>query len=240
MQQRHRGAAPEDARLFGAEAAVRLRRAASEIVWLLDRGYPTAPAVQFVGGHHQIEARQRLALSRSVCSRAQRQARLARALQPSELSGTTLRVDGFNIVIALEVALSGGVVIEGFDTCMRDLAGLRGSYHLVEETAPAIQHVGEYAVRRGVRRLEWLLDAPVSNSGRLRAEILRLAGAWPLECEVNLVPNPDKVLVHEDCVVTSDAAILDRCGRWANLASWIVQAEVPQAWKLIVAGCEND
>ena len=46
----------------------------------------------------------------------------------------TLLVDGFNLIITIEVALSGGLVLDCADGTVRDLAGLRGSYHPVDET----------------------------------------------------------------------------------------------------------
>lgn len=56
----HRGADPDDRRLFGPEALPRLRAAVEEVSWLLGRGYPMRLAVETVGDHHQLEARQRL------------------------------------------------------------------------------------------------------------------------------------------------------------------------------------
>jgi hypothetical protein len=232
MGQKHRGPGPDDARLFGDSALGRLRTAAAEVVWLLDKGYPLAPAVQFVGGHHQLQARQRMALSRSVCSTAQRLARGTRRMKPEELRGERMALDGLNVVIALEVALSGGVLLQGLDGTLRDLAGLRGSYHLVQETEEAVRLIGTTAAALGLRRLDWYLDAPVSNSGRLRGLILQHARQWPFACSAELVPNPDHVLIDDDVVATSDSAILDRCARWVNLGAWIVEENVPRAWRV--------
>jgi hypothetical protein len=70
----------------------------------------------------------------------------------------------------------------------------------------------------------WFLDKPVSNSGRLAHTLRELAAAkgWPWRVE--LFNNPDQVLARTQAiVVTSDSAILDRCARWCNLASWWVR-----------------
>lgn len=231
-RRQHRGAAPEDARLFGPRQQPVLRSAAQEIVWLLDRGYRMEPAVEFVGGHHQLEARQRHALSRSLCSTAQHSDRMCRAIPAGALAGRTLSIDGFNIVIAVEVALSKGILLEGMDGGVRDMAGLRGSYHLVHETLTAIDVVGGVLAELRVGSTRWLLDAPVSNSGRLRAAILEHASHWPFACTVELVPNPDPLLYGVDGVATCDAAILDRCLGWFNLAGYAVRQRVPDAWRV--------
>ncbi|WCJ60623.1 DUF5616 domain-containing protein [Fontisphaera persica] len=51
---------------------------------------------------------------------------------------------------------------------------------------------------------------------------------WPWEVE--LVMNPDHVLARtENVVATADSAVLDRCGRWVNLAGWIIEHHAPMA-----------
>src|SRR2546423_1525460 len=124
-RQRHRGAHPEDLRLFDRSQLKRMRAAAEEIVFLLGRGYPMATAVDLVGNHHQLEARQRLALQRMLCSSEQRTRRAARALERTAATGRMLLVDGFNLIITIEVALSGGLILDCADGTVRDLAGLR-------------------------------------------------------------------------------------------------------------------
>ena len=228
-QTQHRGPHPDDARLFGPETLPRLRRAAEEAAWLLDRGYSMATALMAVGNHHQLELRQRIALSRGCCTKVERLARQARALAPEQLTGMQLHIDGFNLIIALEVALGGGLLVEGRDGCLRDLAGLRGSYHLVAETQAAVTQIGQTLATLGVSGARFYLDAAVSNSGRLRGLILEQAAAWPLPVAVELVPNADPTLAMLGGVVSADAAILDACSSWTNLAAWIVARAVPEA-----------
>src|SRR3954470_12015863 len=170
-RQRHRGAHPEDVRLFDRTQLKRLKPAAEEIVWLLGRGYPLHTAVEVVGNHHQLEARQRLALQRMLCSPDQRGKRAAKAIERTDARGRTLLVDGFNLIITIEVALSGGLVLDCADATVRDLAGLRGSYHPVDETDGALELIGRELGALGPAHVRFFLDAPVCNSGRLRARI---------------------------------------------------------------------
>lgn len=209
-----------------------MRVAAGEVAWLLTRGYPLSTALSTVGDHHQLEARQRLALQRVCCSDAARAARLARAGSPARVAGAQLRVDGFNLLVTLEVALGGGVLIVGRDRALRDLAGMRGSYHPVDETDRALELVGRTFAELGVAGADFYLDAAVSNSGRLRARILERSAAWACPVRVELVPDPDPILSRCDAVVTADAAILDACLGWFNLAAWIVGAHVTSAWNV--------
>ncbi len=217
----HRGRAPEDEALFAEPMRPRLRAAADEAIWLLGRKYSLDSAVAFVGGHHQLATRQRLFLKRAVCSEEQRRARAER--RRDALSGTVVRVDGFNLLITLEVALSGGLVFTGYDGALRDLAGLRGSYHLVDATDRAIDLALDALEALSPQRVELYLDEPVSNSGRLRARIEERAAGRPFETMAALDPNPDARLDGAEDVVSADALVLDRCRSWLPIASAVVR-----------------
>lgn len=225
---RHRGPHPEDARLFAPAGLPRLRAAGEELAYLLGRGYPIESALGVVGNHHQLDARQRLALQRTQCGDAVLAARLARRLEHGSLRGQPLLVDGFNLVITLEVALSGGLLLEGREGALRDLAGLRGSYRLVQETEQALALVDAALGELAVSATRVLLDAPVSNSGRLRQRLLAVVRAVPIEVE--LLPDPDAALAGAERVVSADGVVLDACRSWFNLAAWIVARRVPGAW----------
>jgi hypothetical protein len=207
-----------------------LRIASSELEWLLERGYPLPSSLVLVGNHHNLDSRQRLALQRSCCAESQQRDRKSRALGRDAVRGQVLHLDGFNVVVTLEVALGGGVVLRGSDGCLRDLAGLRGSYHLVDETSQVIEHMGVVLSELQPASCEVLLDSPVSNSGRLRALLQEQAKAWPFPTSVELVNDPDPVLAKRSGVASSDSMILDRCGAWANLTAWVVESRIPKAW----------
>ena len=139
-------------------------------------------------------------------------------------------IDGYNLLTTIETALGGGVVLLGRDGCARDIAGVHGTWRRVAETEPALRKIGERLHQLGVARCRWLLDRPVSNSGRLRAYVLDVAKqhGWPWEVEV--VMNPDTELVRSESVVASaDREVLDACGRWFELASAVV-ASCSGAW----------
>ena len=230
-RQHHRGPHPEDLRLFDRSQLKRMRAAAEEIVFLLGRGYPSATAVDVVGNHHQLEARQRLALGRMLCSPEQRARRAARAIERTDAVGRTLLIDGFNLIITIEVALSGGLVLDCIDGTVRDLAGLRGSYHPVEETDGALDLIGRELASLSPAGARIFLDAPVSNSGRLRARILDFSHRWPFPVDAEVVPNPDAILARAENAVSSDSSILDRCVSWLNLGRFIVDRHLPHAWR---------
>jgi hypothetical protein len=227
---RHRGLHPDDPVLFAPEALPRLRAATQELSWLLGRGYAPDSALDLVGRRHELRLRQRAAVARCACAEAKALARAARMQPPDALRGQALLVDGFNALTTLEVALSGGIVLVARDATLRDIAGVHGSYRTVVETVPALERIAGASQALGVRDCEILLDAPVSNSGRLRSVIDALARERGWNLRARVVPDPDPVLAQaSEIVATADGELLDRCGRWFNLARVCVESSVPAA-----------
>jgi hypothetical protein len=229
-RRRHRGPHPDDGRLFGAPALPKLRTAVAEYSWLLSRGYAEKSALKLVGDRYQLTARQRLAVRRSSCADAAREDRLRKQHPPGDPPGEALLVDGYNALITVESALSGGFIFRGRDGCYRDLASLHGTYRAVEETAPAIELVGEVIADFPIGRVTWYLDAPVSNSGRLARLVLEIARRRRWDWSAQLDASPDRTLAASaEVVATSDSWILDHCRAWTNLAREVTTRRVPAA-----------
>jgi len=232
----HRGPHPEDTRLFGPDALAPLGRATSELAWLLDRGYPSAASLKLVGDRHHLVARQRTAVGRCACAPRDAADRAARRIELAAAQGQTIRLDGYNVLTTVEAALAGGVVLVACDGCLRDMASMHGSYRKVAETLPALERIGQTLAAASPEECLWYLDQPVSNSGRLRAILQGLAArhGWPWRVE--LVPDPDVVLVEPGPpVATADSAILSRCGPWLNLAREVIDRHVSNAWRVELA-----
>lgn len=199
-----------------------------DLCWLLTRGYSRDAALALVGDRYQLTARQRMAVGRCACSDQARARRAAHRVE--DVAGRVVWVDGFNLVLTIEAALGGGLLLKGRDGCVRDLASMHGSYRRVAETEGAVAWLALGLSELGVAAVRCLLDRPVSNSGRLAAQ-LRDAG-W----EVELVPNPDPLLaVCPDPIVSSDSAILDRCASWLNLTPLLLP-RIAGAWLVDLEG----
>lgn len=226
-----------DPQLFAPAALPVLRTAAEELVWLRQRGYARDAALKLVGDRHQLRERQRTALARATSEAASAARRITRRVPLAAPPPTRLLVDGFNQVITLETALAGGVLVTTLDGGLRDLAGLHGTWRRGPHTARALELLAARLRARGWERVptRWLLDAPVSNSGRLAAELRAAAAAEGLPWEAEVVPDPDPLLAAaapDEVVASGDAPVLDRCPAWLDLAAEAVRALVPAAWVL--------
>ena len=232
----HRGPHPEDASLFDADLIPALRQATAELSWLLSRDYPLPSSLKLVGDRHRLAERQRAAVGRAACSDRQLKRRSSTYKPIRDLKAEPLEIDGFNLLITVEAALSGAVLILCRDGCIRDLSSVHGSYRSVEETQKAIDLIGEMMEPIGPARVNWLLDQPVSNSGRLAQTIKDTAAehGWPWSVE--LAFNPDSKMIESTSVaITSDSLVLDRAARWANLARHLIGQSIPESWVIDLA-----
>lgn len=227
----HRGPHPSDCKLFASECLAKLREAMADYCWLLTRGYGSDGALKLVGDHFQLAERQRAALRRAGCAAPAAERRKARRLELDDLAGQRVGVDGFNCLITVEAALSGGIVLSGIDGSHRDLASVHGTYRHVSETADALNHLcGTLAAARP-QAVTWYLDSPVSNSGRLATLMRDSFEKNGLTWRVELVKNADRSLQEARSVAaSSDGWVMDAADAWLDLAGATVRRAVPDAW----------
>ena len=223
----HRGPHPADEKLFDAKAIDVLRIAVADYSLLLTKGYAQKSALKLVGDRFSLTERQRLAVMRSSCSDQQLTSRHKRRIDLENLVSESLAIDGYNLLITIEAAMSGGLIFKGRDGCYRDLASIHGTYRKVAETIPALQLIGDFLREINVSHTLWLLDSPISNSGRLKTLMVELAKENGYIWQIELLPSPDAELKQTDRIVaSSDSVIIDNCKAWANLACEIIMLKL--------------
>ncbi len=223
---RNRGPQPNDQRLFNEKHHPALTAATDDLCWLLSRDYGIDSSLQLVGNRYRLNKRQRMAVGRVAAPAEAIVAREARRIPLADLAGRRVAIDGFNLLILLESAYGGGLILQGRDGTFRDLAGVHGTYKHVQHTQPAILLVGE--ALRPAASVSWYFDQPVSNSGRLKTMLRELSEIHGFNWEVELVYNPDKELIampDETVLVSSDSWILDDGGAWCNLGRELLEGE---------------
>jgi hypothetical protein len=241
-KRRYRGAHPKDWELFADPKVEVLRRASVEYAWLLEHHYSPDASLKLVGDHHGLAARQRAALQRCTCSRSRAIARSSLRVPVERAARRNVWIDGFNVLVTVEAALSSGPVFVAKDGALRDMASMHGTYRSVATTIPAVRAIGQVVLSAQPQEVVWLLDAPVSNSGRLRALIESIGHeqGWSWRCELSA--DPDRELLQPQVagglVATADSGVLDRLlslpvdrrPSWLNLARLVVDSKVPDAW----------
>lgn len=230
-KRRHRGPGPADAKIFAAKAIEALRGAVADFSLLLTKGYAEKSALKLVGDKFSLTQRQRQAIMRNACSEMQLSRRRGRCIALSETAGRAVTIDGYNVLITIESAMSGGCIFKGRDGTFKDLASVHGTYRKVAETIPALELTGSFLQEHNISDCKWLLDSPVSNSGRLKTLIAEIAEKNNWQWDIQLLINPDTELMKTDRIVaSSDSVVLDNCKQWVNLAKEIIKQKTPDAW----------
>ena len=119
------------------------------------------------------------------------------------------------------------------DGCVRDLSSVHGSYRAVTETVQAIGLIGEALATLEPKSVAWLLDRPISNSGRLAKRIRDVAREKDWNWSVEVVFNPDAEIAASDrIVISSDSHLLDQVPRWLNLNRVLIDKWLAEPWLL--------
>ena len=205
---------PDDRDAFADRHLPALRAATFELSWLLERGYAEQAALTVVGDKHQLTTRQRMAVRRSACPEPRAAQRRARRIDDPR--DHRIAVDGFNQLVTTERGLAGGAVLRGRDGALRDVASVHGTWRRSARTEEALDRL--VAALDGAAEVLWILDAAVSNSGRL-AGMIRARG----HPEVLLEGDADAALLATGAVLApSDSVLLDRCAGWLGLSERVL------------------
>ena len=203
-------------------------RAAVDLRYLLAKGYPRAGALTFVGNHYQLDRTKRELLNRGVYPTAIARARRGRLVNPKEIIGRPLGVDGHNVLITLESAIQGRDLVAADDGCIRDTAGVHASYCANEVTDQAIEFILDFLTRWPPARILFLLDAPMSRSGELASRITAALSERNLTGRAKAVPVPEKDLYYfPGPVATSDSVLIDRTAEPFDLAGYVIRERLP-------------
>lgn len=227
MTTRTRGKHPNDDKNFSKKWHPIFKEAVDDFSFLLTRGYAPNSSLEIVGNRYKLNKRQRMAVSRIGSSQQDIYKRVNQVLPPTKIKNQTVAIDGFNLLILLESALSGAFIFKCRDNTFRDISSVHGSYKRVQKTENAITLVGEILQDLKVKKVNWFLDKPISNSGRLKKMMLEISEVHQFPWEVELVFNPDKTLVEsKNIVISSDGWVLDHSEHWFNLGGLILEKHI--------------
>ncbi len=230
-KKKNRGKEGSDDVLFGSQKAHKtITEAIKDMNYLLSRGFAERSSTQLVGNRYRLNSRQQNAVRGMSASSEQITKRKGSEINSSLLNGEIAIIDGLNVLILLESALSDAYLFEGLDGAIRDLSSVHGTYRKVNQTLESIHLVGKFLDNNSVKKTIWVLDKPVSNSGRLKTLLLEIAEQENYTWEVILDNNPDQLLAESKHIaISSDAWILDRAERWFNLVKEIIRHNIPNA-----------
>jgi len=206
-----------------------LRQAAADLRYLLGRGYPRELGLKLTGDRWGLDADQRQVLRRAVAAPETARARRERLLPLTALKGQAVGVDGHNVIITLESALLGAVLVEADDGAVRDIGQIGRHYGPGAHTETAVRLMIDALAEAGAARSVILLDAPLPLSGQLAGVIRQVMERAGLAGQARAVAAPEKELAaFEGIVVSADGPLIDAAARPLDLAGAIIRGMEPR------------
>jgi hypothetical protein len=179
-----------------------------DLKYLLNRGYPKKSALKFVADHYRLPLRERYLLARCVFPDEWIIEVRRKLLEPGELAGKTLAVDGFNVLITLESVLDGEAILCE-DGLVRDLK-YQGKYRLNERTPEVVETVVKSLSVLGVSKAIFFYGKNVPKSGIVGKMTKEAMEKYGLSGNVRLVKSPDFELKAFETVATADVGIVSK------------------------------
>jgi hypothetical protein len=201
-----------------------LQKAAEDFRCLLNRRYPRKASLELVGNRYELTFDERHLLHRGVFSNSDSKSRKKKIVPITDIRNNDLAIDGHNVLITIEAALSGRPLVSADDGFIRDISGLSGSFKKSEITETAIRLILSVLKKWKPRKTVFLLDAPISMSGKLAEEIRDRLKQANLPGDAKAVKVPEKILVgFPGVIATSDTAIINQSKKALDLAGYILR-----------------
>ena len=204
-----------------------LQQAAIDFHYLLNRGYPRKTSLELIGNRYDLSFDQRHLLHRGIFSDSDAVARRKKIVSLQRLRNRKVAIDGHNVLITIEAALSGRPLILSNDGLIRDISGLSARFKKTSVSDKAIHLILNVLKRSKPFHVLFLFDAPISKSGLLAYGVREQLMKDHLPGDALAVRVPEKILLgFTGIVVTSDTAIIDQSREVFDLAGYIIETRI--------------
>jgi len=185
--------------------------ASRDLAYLLSRGYRREPAVRFVGDRYRLDKGERLLLYRTVYDVKTGEAHRRKVVSVEAMRGKILSIDGYNVLITVEIILMGLPVFLSDDGVVRDISMVSRKYSFTDTTFEALNLILSELKELKPHGVYWFLDAPIPRSGELAKVIREGLREHGLEGVAIMVKTADKVtLLKGDVVAGSDCVVVEK------------------------------
>jgi len=195
-----------------------LKEAATDLRYLLNRGYNKPSALKLVGDRYQLNKIERSILFRSVYSQRECMIIKSKRVEPGELRENEIWIDGFNVLNTVEAILRGECVILCDDGVIRDFSEIHSKYKITELTEAALSAVADFLKMAEVRQTVILFETQISKSGELAALTRSLMTKSGIKCTAKTTKTVDSELIKSGKIIaSSDSALLLKCRKFIDL-----------------------
>jgi hypothetical protein len=198
--------------------------AASDIRYLVNRGYTKESSIRFVADHYRLPLEDRFVLSRVVVPSKIAEARQKKLISLREIHEKDLVVDGYNVLITTESLLGKVPVYICDDGLCRDTRGIFRRYRASLLTIPSLREILDLLVEMRPASVSFLLDEQISMSGELAAIIRGMISERELPGTSKTAKNVDRLMKTVGGIVaTGDGNIVDAAKRVVDLPKEIAK-----------------
>ncbi|HEX3012834.1 MAG TPA: DUF434 domain-containing protein [Methanobacterium sp.] len=208
----------------------KLREAAYDLRFLLNRGYRKKGALQFVANKYVLNKGERNYLARSVFSDLKSKERQEKIIDISKINGQLLLVDGYNVLITVESLYNEDYdsIILCDDMVVRDLNAVFGKYKVSNATESALNKILDLISSYNPSYTCFFFDSPVSFSGKLAGFTKKVMDKYNIHGTVCLSKTVDTEIIRlsklkNGIVATSDSVIIDKVGRVVDIPRHILE-----------------
>ena len=207
----------------------KLREAAYDLRFLLNRGYRKKGALQFVANKYLLNKDERNYLARSIFPDSISKERQEKIIDISKIEGQFLLVDGYNVLITVESLYNEDYdsIVLCDDGVIRDLNAVFGKYKLNNATEVALNKILALISSYGPSCTCFFYDSPVSFSGKLAGLTKKIMREYNLQGNVCLSKMVDTEIIRlsnlKNCIVaTGDSVIIDKVDRIIDIPHYIL------------------
>ncbi len=184
--------------------------ACNDYFYLLERNYPERGVLKLTGDRYKLSRDQRSVLYRGISSGSRSAARRARLV--NLLEGSSLIIDGYNVLFTVLNYRLGRAVFISTDGILRDAGSLHGKLRDERLFNECIADLFDVIVTCHPARVDIFLDSPVSSSDRHQRIISSKLHDCGLKGECNLVHSADREIktLNSGILATSDTVLIEK------------------------------
>ncbi len=184
--------------------------AVNDYRYLLEKAYPQKSILKIVGDKYQLNSTQRSILFRGITTKEKcliLRKKSIKNLKP----GSTLFIDGYNVIRTIGSYLSGKTVFISMDGFLRDAAEMHRSVLKEKVLNQSINLMFEFLDKSQISMVKIYLDEPISKSGELASVLNDKLLKTGINGHALTVHSPDHHLkeVKEGIICTADSAIIN-------------------------------
>ncbi|MEL7669755.1 DUF434 domain-containing protein [Methanobacterium sp.] len=208
----------------------KLKKAAFDLRFLLNRGYRKKGALQFVANKYVLNKDERNYLARSIFSDLISKKRQKKIIDISKIKDELLLIDGYNVLITVESLYNEDYdsIILCDDMIIRDLNAVFGKYKFNNASEMALNKILDLISSYAPSYTCFFFDSPVSFSGKLAGLTKKIMEEHNIQGNVCLSKTVDTEIIKlsklkNAIVATGDSVIIDKVDQVVDIPRYILE-----------------